>query len=117
MRRVLYFNEGKGGGYWHSIWKGCVRRMISVRGIPTREINGLPYSVHQIQRDDQGQEQYQIVIQNCVRHPAGYTFAPVYTSYRDAITALQQWRSGAELTSFVFAGDDTGSVYETQLDD
>lgn len=83
--------------------------MMSIRGIPTREINGLPYAVHQINDG----EHYQIAIQNCTRHPAGYTFAPVYASYKEACAALQQWRSSEDLDTLSMAGDDTGSAHET----
>ncbi|OFW75260.1 MAG: hypothetical protein A2201_12710 [Alicyclobacillus sp. RIFOXYA1_FULL_53_8] len=60
--------------------------MILHRGYPLREINGLPYSIHQI-----GVSEWQVVIQNCTRHPAGYTFAPVYGSYAEAMQSLTNW--------------------------
>lgn len=84
--------------------------MIRFRGVPVRDIHGLPYTVHQI-----GDEQWQIVIQNCARYPAGYTFAPVYGAYDEAMGALESWPiddaamrgAGPEK----WAGDDTGIGY------
>jgi hypothetical protein len=60
--------------------------IFNIRGVPVREINGLPYAVHQI-----GAEQWQIVIENCARYPAGYSFAPVYGSLTEAQNVLQNW--------------------------
>ncbi len=98
--------------------------MLSFGGMPMREIHGLPYTLHQV-----GEDSWQIVIDNCQRHPAGYTFKPVYSSYRDALRALAQWPDpsadgydyGAQGDSAgsedeAFAGDDTGTVYLNSLD-
>jgi hypothetical protein len=78
--------------------------MMFINGLPTREIDGLPYSVHQISDDT-----WQIVIQNCARHPAGYTFQPAYHSYEEAIRALENWPGNRNQDTSV-AGDDTGSA-------
>lgn len=82
--------------------------MIRFRGVPIREIHGLPYSVHQIADD-----QWQIVIQNCSRYPAGYSFTPVYGGYQEAMEALEHWPSDDESYSKreQWAGDDTGATY------
>ncbi|CAM3723162.1 hypothetical protein [Alicyclobacillus pomorum] len=81
------------------------------RGVPIREINGLPYAVHQI-----GDHQWQIVIGNCARHPAGYTYTQVYDSYEEALRALERWPSGRVRDDDSAAGDDTSAVYEAQSD-
>jgi hypothetical protein len=81
------------------------------RGVPIREMNGLPYAVHQI-----GDHQWQIVIGNCARHPAGYTFAKVYDSYEEALGVLQRWPSGSVRADNGAAGDDTSAVYEARSD-
>jgi hypothetical protein len=60
--------------------------MFTMRGVPVREIHGLPYTIHQI-----GDNEWQVAIQNCPRHPAGYAFASVYGSYEEAFSILQQW--------------------------
>lgn len=78
--------------------------MFEARGVPTREIDGLPYSVHQV-----AQDKWQIVIQNCERHPAGYTFPEVYHNLNDALQALTDWPESSSNTAPV-AGDDTGAV-------
>ena len=82
--------------------------MIRFRGVPVRDVHGLPYSVHQI-----GDGQWQIVVQNCARYPAGYTFAPVYGAYEDAVEALDHWPVDDALRSERerWAGDDTGAAY------
>jgi hypothetical protein len=82
------------------------------RGIPVREINGLPYAVHKI-----GDSEWQIVIENCERYPAGYTFAPVYGSYVEALQALQRWPDERAANRAVLSGDDTGSAYLAQCED
>lgn len=68
-----------------------------------REIHGLPYAVHQTSEGT-----WQVVIQNCERHPAGYTYPTVYTAYDDALSALQSW--GSEAAAKELAGDDTGAA-------
>lgn len=68
-----------------------------------REIYGLPYAVHQTSDGT-----WQVVIENCERHPAGYTYAPVYNSYDDAVSALWLW--GKDANAKGFAGDDTGAA-------
>lgn len=75
------------------------------RGVQMREINGLPYAVHQI-----GDDEWQIVIENCQRHPAGYTFAPVYGAREEASQALQLWPAGDAMRVSQVAGDDTGAA-------
>lgn len=82
--------------------------MIRFRGVPVRDIHGLPYAVHQI-----GDDEWQIVIQNCARYPAGYTFAPVYGGYDEALEALEHWPADDSLTirRETWAGDDTGASY------
>ncbi len=81
------------------------------RGVPVREINGLPYAAHQI-----GENQWQIVIENCERYPAGYTFAPVYGSYEEALQALEQWPNGVHANRAALSGDDTGSAFLGQCE-
>lgn len=87
--------------------------MLRFRGVPTREIHGLPYSVHQI-----GEDQWQITIQNCARFPAGYTFAPVYGGYEEAYGALERWpEDDVVQRESLVAGDDTGAVELVRWDD
>lgn len=90
--------------------------MMRFRGVPVREIHGLPYSVHQI-----GDGQWQVVIQNCERYPSGYSFAPVYGNYREAMDALESWPEGDVMQrgydSYDYAGDDTGSAYLARWED
>ncbi|MCL6631566.1 MAG: hypothetical protein K6T63_02955 [Alicyclobacillus herbarius] len=87
--------------------------MFYLRGIPVREIHGLPYAVHQV-----GDGLWQIVIENCPRYPSGYTFHSVYHSQEEALQALADW-PGSErpsgrgtkahsANSDQWAGDDTG---------
>jgi hypothetical protein len=82
-----------------------------INGLPTREIDGLPYTVHQISDDA-----WQIVIQNCARHPAGYAFQPVYHSYDDAVKALENWPASRHHDTGL-AGDDTGSALFAYYED
>lgn len=86
--------------------------MFRYQGVPLREINGLPYTLHRI-----GENEWQIVIQNCARHPAGYSFAPVYGSYEDAVQALDNWPQQDVANSYSMAGDDTGASMLTQYED
>ncbi|MCL6597128.1 MAG: hypothetical protein K6T81_00125 [Alicyclobacillus macrosporangiidus] len=79
--------------------------MLHIRGVPVREIGGLPYAVHQV-----GDHAWQIVIENCARHPAGYTFAPVYGSKEEAMAALEAWPD-ASARFHAYAGDDTGASW------
>lgn len=84
---------------------------MRIRGIPVREINGLPYAIHKI-----GDDQWQVVIENCARHPAGYTFAPVYGSYEEALDMLHHWPG--DVTQFGgLSGDDTGAAYLARHED
>lgn len=83
-----------------------------VRGTQVREINGLPYSVHQI-----GDAEWQVVIQNCARHPAGYTFAPVYGSSEEANQALEQWPAADAMRTSYLAGDDTNAAELAYFED
>ncbi|WDL97971.1 hypothetical protein [Alicyclobacillus sp. ALC3] len=73
------------------------------RGVPLREIHGLPYTVHQTSAGT-----WQVAIQNCERHPAGYSYPTSYNSYADALSALESW--GIEATAKELAGDDTGAA-------
>ncbi|MCL6453610.1 MAG: hypothetical protein K6T78_08295 [Alicyclobacillus sp.] len=86
--------------------------MLRFRGAPLREIGGLPYTVHQI-----GDDQWQIVIQNCPRYPTGYTFAPVYGGYGEALDALEQWPDDDVVQRAALAGDDTGAAEMIRWDD
>lgn len=86
--------------------------MLRYQGVPLREINGLPYTLHRI-----GENEWQIVIQNCARHPAGYSLAPVYGSYEDAVQALDNWPQQDVANSYSMAGDDTGASMLTQYED
>lgn len=87
--------------------------MLRFHGVPVREIHGLPYSVHQI-----GEDQWQIVIQNCTRFPTGYTFAPVYGAYQEASGALEQWPVGDVMQrSTGYTADDTGPSEQAHLQD
>lgn len=82
------------------------------RGVQVREVNGLPYAVHQI-----GDAQWQIVIENCARHPAGYNFAPVYGSLDEANQALQAWPTADSMRQSQVAGDDTGAAELAYFED
>lgn len=86
--------------------------MLSMRKILAREINGLPYVVHQI-----GDGQWQIVIENCPRHPAGYSFAAVYGSYDEAYETLQHWPAQDAAYGSEWAGDDTGTATMAYFED
>jgi len=77
-----------------------------------KSINGLPYTVHQI-----GEDEWQVAIQNCERHPAGYSFAPVYGSRDDAQAALNEWPSHDSMQTSVVAGDDTGAAILSYIED
>lgn len=77
--------------------------MFAFRGVPIRELNGLPYSVHQC-----SDAAWQIVIQNCPRYPAGYTFEPKYESYEEALSALNHF--GTTTHEQWASGDDTGAL-------
>lgn len=86
--------------------------MFNYRGLPLRELHGLPYTLHRI-----GENEWQIVIQNCSRHPAGYSFAPVYGSYEEAVEALQHWPAQDISSTYGMAGDDTGAVLLTNTEE
>ncbi|MCL6625467.1 hypothetical protein [Alicyclobacillus shizuokensis] len=77
--------------------------MFQVRGVPMREIHGLPYAVHQV-----GEGQWQIVIENCPRYPSGYRFHRIYHSQQEALQSLASWPGHREDPRV--AGDDTGVV-------
>lgn len=86
--------------------------MFQYQGLPLKEINGLPYTLHRV-----GENEWQIVIQNCARHPAGYTFAPVYGSYEQAVDALRNWPGQDIANTYSAAGDDTGAAMLANLED
>ncbi|MDI3256474.1 MAG: hypothetical protein QJR01_01875 [Kyrpidia sp.] len=56
-----------------------------LRGLPHREIDGLPYTVHQA-----APGRWHIVIQNCPRHPTGHFLPLAYPSREAAMAALEE---------------------------
>ncbi|MBX6353342.1 MAG: hypothetical protein IRZ10_08380 [Thermoflavifilum sp.] len=95
--------------------------MFRQRGVVMREIDGLPFKVHQVAKDG-----WQICIDNCERLPAGYTFPKVYRSFEEAVAALAAWPETGRLVpgagqaggaaGWMAAGDDTGVIGEMAWD-